>query len=80
MNQPALEMKTKNDYVMSHEVKIALAKIFCVITFSNVVNYVIAHYHDMLGALFTTVSILYLLWKWRREYKKDKLEEERGRV
>jgi hypothetical protein len=36
-------------------------------------SHVANNYHEMAGNLLVTLSIIYLLWKWWRDYKKSKV-------
>ncbi len=35
----------------------------------------ISHAHDILGIGYLSLSIAFVLWKWRRDYKKGKEEK-----
>ena len=36
---------------------------------------IVAHnYHLIAGNILVTLSILYLIWKWRRDYKKEEFK------
>jgi hypothetical protein len=36
-------------------------------------SHVAKNYHEAAGNLLVTLSLLYLLWKWWRDYKKSKV-------
>jgi hypothetical protein len=44
--------------------------------FLYLINYVIHNYNAIMGNIFITLSIAFLLWKWRSEYLKDKKSAE----
>lgn len=39
------------------------------------VNYCISDYHIIAGNISITTTFLYVAWKWRRDYLKDKNEK-----
>ncbi len=61
---------TLNDDQKRHFIEISLG-----LSTTGFTGYVISHYNVIAGNLFLTLSILYLLWRWRRDYRKNKREE-----
>lgn len=39
-----------------------------------IVSTLAAGYHEVAGNIFVTLSILYLIWRWWRDYKKERVK------
>ena len=62
-------MKNMN---MSHQQIDNLVYQFLIISGLNAVNFLTHNYDKISGSILTTLSIVYLIWKWRTEYIKAK--------
>jgi hypothetical protein len=40
-----------------------------------VIGFLAHNYHVIAGNILVTMSIAYLIWKWRRDYKKEQANE-----
>lgn len=39
----------------------------------NLGNFILHNYDKLLGSMLTLISIGYMIWKWRNEYKRSKV-------
>lgn len=56
-----------SDFLAEHAVNPVFVKVLSV----NMVSLTLARVHDVLGVISISLSICYLLWRWRRDYKKS---------
>lgn len=54
-----------SDFLDNHEISPVFVKILSV----NMVGLTMVKVHDVLGVISISLSIAYVLWKWRRDYK-----------
>lgn len=57
---------------MSHQQIEDIGMQFLLMVSLNIVNFLTHNYDKISGSILTTLSILYLIWKWRTEYVKSK--------
>lgn len=56
-----------SDFMLDHDVSPVFVKVLSV----NILSFTMAQVHDVLGVAMTSLSIAYLLWRWRRDFKKS---------
>jgi hypothetical protein len=55
----------------SEELSLDVVKVFVII----IGNFVVHNINDVLHFITATISVLYLLWRWRRDWRKEKAEQ-----
>ncbi len=56
-----------SDFLIEHAISPVFVKVLSV----NMMWITLTKVHDVLGVISISLSICYLLWRWRRDYKKS---------
>jgi hypothetical protein len=63
---------------MSHDPHFKLLGETCAVIFGNVTLFTLSQFNVLMGSILSTASFLYLIWKWRNEYKNSKNNDQKG--